>query len=116
MKSNTINEANIVSALLDYLTESGEEKILPEVTRELQSLVHESDNAKEITVTTVIPLSNSQCYILKKLVDKVLHTDLPIINKINPKILGGLTISVGDWFLNSTISNSLSKLKQSLLF
>ena len=43
MRKKTPQKSNlVVSAIVDYLTETGDEKILPAITEELHSLVYET--------------------------------------------------------------------------
>lgn len=109
-KSNIVTEG-----LLDYLKETGQHDILPQITQQLQSMLDESDRVKEITINSSIELSIEQHNIIKKMVEKLLGLKLPIVNKIDKKLIAGLTIRIGDWFLDASILREIRELKKKLL-
>lgn len=105
----------VVSGLLDYLSETGQVKLLPEVAEELHSLLEESKKADQITVTSFLPLTQIQQSELKNILEELIKIDLPIKNQIDKKLLGGFTVKVGDWFLDSSLLYYLNNIKRLLL-
>ncbi len=105
----------VVAGLLDYLSETGETKILPEVAQELENLLKESQRAEVITVSSYMPLSDEQMQKLKEIIKKLIKIDLPIVNRTDENLLGGFTIKVGDWFLDASISAQMNYLKKALV-
>lgn len=105
----------VVSGLLDFLEETGQTRLLPEVTQELERLLTEGEKVAEIRVTTVVPLTEAQKESLNRLLSNFLKVDLPLVNKIDKNLLGGLTIKLGDWFLDASLVQELKYLKKTLL-
>ncbi len=115
MKKKSTKSNLIVSGLLDFLSETGDDKILPEITNELNRLLQESKKADTIIVTTCIPLSSFQHKSLCQNLKKILHTDLPIKNLIDKKLIGGFTIKVGNWFLDASIAKEITNIRNILI-
>ena len=104
----------VVQGLLDYLKETGQLKLLREVTQILDQKVGKSKKGDKIEVVSTIPMNQLQLKTLKDIVLEVFKENLPIENKINKGILGGFTLRVGDWFLDATLKRELENLKDVL--
>lgn len=105
----------VVAGLLDYLEETGQNQLVPEVTQELEKLLEEGKKAQTIIITSAVPLTSSQSQELGEILHQLLKVDLPITAKVDKSILGGLTIKVGDWFLEATLLQQLNYLKRFML-
>ncbi len=104
----------VVSGLLRYLKETGQTELLGGVTERLSSVADKGRKAKQIVVTSTIPISPSQNKTLRELVKKALGVDIPLINRIDKSLLGGLTIKVGDWYVDSSLQGELLDLSELL--
>ncbi|MBI4999295.1 ATP synthase F1 subunit delta [Candidatus Gottesmanbacteria bacterium] len=105
----------VVAGLLDYLEETGQRQLLPEVTSELEKLLREAKEAQAINITSSVPLTQSQSEKLEKILEKLLKSKLPMVKKVDKNLLGGLTIKVGDWFLDASLRQQLAYLKKYML-
>lgn len=105
----------VVAGLLDYLEETGQRQLLPEVTAELEKLLEEAKEAQAMTITSAVPLSLSQSEALAEILGRVVGANLPIIKKVDKNLLGGFTIKVGDWFLDASLLHQLAYLKKFML-
>ena len=68
-----------------------------------------------IFVTSVVVLSSMQMENIRKLLPSSTPKNLPIVNKIDKRLLGGFTVSVNDWFLDASLIYQLETLKDSLI-
>lgn len=116
MKQKHHNSSEVVvSGLLDYLKQEGQEELLPSVTDDLQQTVSKSKQADTILVESPILMDRQQVKSLQSVLKQKFQLDLPIENKINKKLVAGFTVTVGDWFLDASVFTQLQKLKQILL-
>lgn len=115
MKKLSNASSGVVTGLIDYLSETGQKEVLPEVAGHLADLIASSRGADKILVTSVIDLSNTQLSILKQTICTIIGTNLPIVNKTSKNLLAGFTVSVGDWFLDASLIKQLENLKSGLL-
>ncbi|MCL5797633.1 MAG: F0F1 ATP synthase subunit delta [Patescibacteria group bacterium] len=105
----------VMRGIVDYLSESGERALLPEVARSLEAELAKNRKSDQIIVTTAIPLSKPQSEFIRKFIQNTLRTDLKVTNKVNKGILGGLTIKVNDWFLDASLKHQVELVKKTLL-
>ena len=105
----------IVDGVVEYLKENNQEYLLPEVTSKLEKETQKEGNIENIIVTSMIPLTSVQLERLKVSVSKMLGLkNLPIKNKIDKNLIGGLTVRAGDWFLDASLRRDLNNLKRML--
>ncbi|OGF99920.1 hypothetical protein A2Y99_02985 [Candidatus Gottesmanbacteria bacterium RBG_13_37_7] len=115
MKKKDKHSNFVVSGLLDYLTETNQTTLLPEVARELQFLTEESKKADAIIVTSSVALTAKQYEYLVTVLKTLLNINLPLRNIVDKKILGGLTIKVGNWYLDATLIKEINNISQLLI-
>jgi len=115
MKKITSKSKAILSGILDYFAETGEQALLPEVTKSLEKEILKSKGADEIIVTSAVKLTREQMKNLQAALQKILHIKLPIKNRIDENLIGGFTVKIRDWYLDASINHDLLLLKRSLL-
>ncbi len=77
-----------------------------------------SDEAKgimDVEVTSAILLDEGQLNKLKNRLEESTKKQININNLVNPDILGGLVIKIGNKVMDGSIQNQILKLKESLL-
>jgi F-type H+-transporting ATPase subunit delta len=114
MKKISKTTKGVVSGFISYLSNTHQDYCLPEVTDQLQHLINQAKDVKKIVITSTVNLTKDQITQAKKIIINLLGIDVPVENKINKNLLGGLTISVGDWLLDASLSRQLINLKTSL--
>lgn len=115
MKKTTSKTKNVVAGLVDYLSEKGEVKLLPEVAQRLDRIIHRLNKSDEIEVTSAVSFKPDQLEFLKNRLTHILKIDLPIKNHVDKKLLGGFTVRVSDWLLDASLSHELEILKRKLI-
>ena len=115
MKKSTKKTAIVVKGLLDYLSETDQTTLLPEVTDSLTNLFQDSKKVKEIVISSYTAFSKVQKEIIRTTMQKILQVSLPVVNRVEKKLLGGFTVQVGDWFLDASLLRELRSLERSLL-
>lgn len=89
-----------------------------EFASELASTIEESVTAhKEHTATieSATNLSETEMESLKELLKKRLKKDLGFEFRVNPQLLGGFRVSVGDWKLDASLLTRLEQMKQQVI-
>ena len=74
----------------------------------------ESIRGETATVTSALPLTDNEKDTVKKDIVEKLGSDAAVSFSVDPKILGGLVIRVGDKILDGSVAGKLSGLSQSL--
>jgi F-type H+-transporting ATPase subunit delta len=115
MKKTETKPENIISGLMDYLSETGEEHLLQGVSSELDEIVQKSKKAEVIVVSSVVSLTDADKGKIEKYINGLLGIKLPVSNIVDKTLIGGFTIKVGDWFLDASLQYDLKNIKQTLL-
>lgn len=115
MKKISKKSKRVLAGLMSYLTETGEEKLLPEVSKTLRDEVDRSKSKEEIIVVSAIKLTDGQKAELQTILNKELGKSLPIVNRIDKSLIGGFTVKIKDWFFDASIIRQLETLKRELL-
>lgn len=115
MKKVNVISHKVVCGLLDYLSLKGEDGILPAISGELRSLVKKSSKEDLIVARSVIPLSKTQKDTISKELSRVFGRILPVENILDKKLIGGFSLTVGEWYLDGTLATQVKKIKGMLL-
>lgn len=105
----------IISGLLDYLDEKKSIGLLPEITRVLEKESSKIKEKDEIIITSAVKLTDTQLQNIKNHIFKRFNKELPVTNKIDSNLIGGFTIKVNDWILDSSIVNEINHFRRQLL-
>ncbi|MDD5289048.1 MAG: ATP synthase F1 subunit delta [Dehalococcoidales bacterium] len=116
--SQRIGEVNPLAIKLALLLASkGRLALLDDIAEEYQSLV---DNYRGIEgtetaeVTTAIPLDNEYQLKLAQRVTEIVGKPVVLKTKVDPKIIGGIIIRVGDKLIDGSVRSKLAALKKDL--
>ena len=104
-----------VLGILNVLIDKGREMILDNVVDEFERFRDFREGRIHAYVTTARPLEEEQ---RKKLADRIARAtdkEIAIHERIDPRILGGLIVKVGDKVLDGSIRRRLLGLKQALV-
>lgn len=69
---------------------------------------------KTALVQSAVDLNTAEKDRITILLQKILQRELTINFRTNPGLLGGFSITVGDWKLDASLSNQLNILKETL--
>lgn len=105
----------VVSGFLEYLTDTGMGDMVGQVREELDREVDKSKKADKIIVKSAVSLTSVQKKKLRDFVKNKIGANLPLINTLDKTILGGITINIGDWYIDASLRQGLTTLTQTLL-
>lgn len=114
MKQKKKRSQYVVSGLIDFLEEIGEDNLLPDIADSLKSKTNDKE-IKEAKVVSARILTDQQKKALAKIILNLFQVDLPIVNTIDKKLIGGFTVNVEDWYLDASLRQEIKKLKDRLL-
>lgn len=105
----------ITKGFLAYLEKTGQLAKLPDLAKRQVQASRTIFDPNLAFVTTVVPLDATESRLLQKKLEQLLDRPIKIKNQLDPRILGGLKIRVGDEIIDMSLKNRLSELKESLL-
>ncbi len=77
-------------------------------------LIKRKERAHTMILETSIPISSAQIQKVKKIADKKFKIT-KVIHSINPEILGGLKLRVGDEVWDETLLNKIDQVKEAIV-
>lgn len=114
MKQKKKKSQYVVSGLIDFLEEVGEDSLLPDIVDTLKAQAGDKKISKA-KVISAIGLTTQQKEALRDALFNLFKLNLPIVNIVDKKIIGGFTVYVGDWQLDASILQELRRIKNKLL-
>ena len=69
----------------------------------------------DATVTSAVPLTDAQRAEVARRLRAAHGDDLPIAYEVDPGILGGLVVRVGDRYIDGSVATRLGQLRQTLI-
>ncbi len=117
--AKSVFEGRVSEELLGFLTIIISKDRYSEIDEILTYFVAKVKEYKGIgiaTVTTAVPLKDSQCKeVEKKLLDTTRYKSMEISYGVDASLIGGMVIRIGDRVVDSSIRTKLSKLQKDLL-
>lgn len=98
------------------IVQKGRQREIPAICEYFVNTVKEYKNIGVAHVTTAVELKEGQkARLLKKLLDTTPYVEFEMDYNVDPSILGGMVIRIGDRVVDSSIKTQIYKLKRSLL-
>lgn len=101
---------NCLNLIIDY----NRIREIPDILREFKQLYYAQKGIVEVNVETVQDLTKTQDKKLKENLQKRLNKEVVIEYKINPSILGGLTIEYGSNLIDNSINGKLNRIEKAM--
>lgn len=106
----------IVLNALKVILDKGRINELPEIVNEFMTIAYNASGAAEAVVYSTTTLTEDELNrISTTFAQKVGKTTLHITNEIDPSLLGGIKVQVGNLIYDSTIATKLENLKRTLI-
>lgn len=100
---------------LTLMTQNKREEFIPEVCRNILSLIRKEKNIKTAVLTTAIEMDEDLLQKAEKILEKELETQVELIGRVNPHIIGGVVLQIDGKQYDDSIATQLKKLKQEFL-
>jgi len=108
-----VNESAITKGLIHVLVENKRVAQLGNVATSYIDLYNESKGVKVAEVTTAVALTPAlEEKVLAKVKELTGSTSVTLENEIDPSIIGGFILRVGDLQYNASIANQLGNIKR----
>lgn len=102
----------ITHNLFGLLLENKRIESLGEVAKKYTVLYNEMNNVRVATVTTAVELTPEMEEKVMSKVHELTGGNASLINKVNPEILGGFVLRIGDLQYDASVSGNLNRLKR----
>lgn len=101
----------LVVRLLHLLLARGRESLVPQITNTFRQLHDEQLGRIEAVVQTASPLSDAQANALKVALEKTIGRAVVLDIRINPELISGLSVRVGDVVYDGSAQHQLANLR-----
>ena len=109
------NADPLITGAISALLEKGHGRELANVLERFTDLALEEEKIGVAKVCSAVELSDDQKErIRKKLLDTTDYTSMRIRYEVDPKLIGGLIIQLGDRVVDSSLSSKLAKMRRDL--
>lgn len=105
----------LVLKFLILLAMKGRLSLLDSILESFHELLNESSHFEEITITTATPLKSDVQKKIEQLLEKKLGEKIISKIKINPKLIGGMTVQIRHQLFDGSIRTKLDGLKQQMV-
>ncbi|MFA5935291.1 MAG: F0F1 ATP synthase subunit delta [Patescibacteria group bacterium] len=89
-------------------------KDLPAFVTAVLAEAQSTANHRDVRVTTPLPLTDGERKSIAKIVEKKFGGTHTLSERIEPGIIGGLIIDIGDWHMDASIKGKLTRLTNAL--
>jgi F-type H+-transporting ATPase subunit delta len=89
---------------------------LPAVVRRYDDLVNQERHIETATVTTAVPLAANEVALIQRRLAERRHASAIVIEqRVDPDMVGGIVVRIGDTLLDGSVGARLATLRQALL-
>jgi len=102
-------------AFLNLLIDKRRTHALSAINDEFTRLVREQQNIEFATAVTAIPLTRHETRELEKSLEARTGKDIELKTEVDPSLMGGVLVRIGDTVLDGTVKGNLERLREHLL-
>lgn len=103
-----------VMGLLGVIGTSSDQRLLPQIVAKLSQIVGEKGDTALVDVTTAIPLDAKLCEGIMRKMQAELGKPVYLVEHVDPSIIGGLIVSVGDDIRDASVRAQLQGMRKVL--
>lgn len=103
-----------VMGLLGVIGTGSDRRLLPQIAAKLAQIVGERGKTALVDVTTAIPLDGKLCADIVRKMQAELGRPVYVVEHVDPAIIGGLIVSVGDDIRDASVRTQLQNMREVL--
>jgi len=100
--------------LIDLLTRNNRIDLLEQVAAAYLSLLEKHQGKETAVVTTAVPLTTALEKVVLAKAKQLSSAEISLENKVDPSIVGGFILRIGDLQYNASVAHQLDHLKREL--
>ncbi|MEM9985457.1 MAG: ATP synthase F1 subunit delta [Bacteroidota bacterium] len=108
-------KSKLMTTLVALVVRKNREMYLPEVAQSFLSLYDEVKGIARGTIESAIPLSDQQVNAIQETLEKSTGKRFELTEEVNPELIGGFLLKVGDTQFDGSVASALRRAKQQLL-
>ncbi len=108
------NVSETVRKFLNILLDRRRQNYLGDIVQEFGRLADIARNIVEAKVTSAVPLNEAQEQRLTQELVRITGKNVRMIKEVNPELIGGLKVQIGDRVMDGTVAYKLQQIRQNL--
>jgi F-type H+-transporting ATPase subunit delta len=100
---------------LKVLIDNDRQSLIAEINEQFSALLDDINKRQRVSITTAAAMDASTRDKLTSRLKEVLKKDIILNEKVNPEILGGIVIRVGDTVIDGSLVKDLKNIRSNLL-
>lgn len=108
------NVSDTVSSVIHVLVNNGREAQIEELYQYYVQIANAATGSADAVVTTPQPLTEAEAAQVAAQFGQMIGKQIRITNVVDPSLLGGLSVRIGDRLYDGSLSSKLAKLEKSL--
>lgn len=101
-------------AFVKLITKNGRESLLPQIADAFQAMVKEYKGIVPVSLISASPLDAKTKEMITSKVQTLVSGQLEIEEKIDPALIGGFVVRMGDTQIDASVASQFNNLKQRL--
>lgn len=101
----------MTSLFLEIITRKNREAVLESVPREFENQYNLKRNIQTATITTAVPLDANLRDEFSRMVANKTGKTIQLEEKVDPSLIGGFVLTIGDTQIDDSIKSSLQRLR-----
>jgi F-type H+-transporting ATPase subunit delta len=99
-------------AMFEVLARHSREEVLYEISQEFNALYNIFKGIQVVNLTSTVPFTETMKTELVNKLTKELNKTIELKEEIDPSLIGGFVVQIGDKQIDNSVKNSLLRLKQ----
>jgi F-type H+-transporting ATPase subunit delta len=108
------NVQDITLSLIDIVVKNGRERSLPAIARVFISETLKYNGVTDSLLTTAVKVDDEVRERIVSLIEEIFKTKISLNDSVDPDIIGGFVLRVGDNYVDASIRNKLRKIRKEL--
>jgi len=105
---------DITKGFIQYLEKTGQLSKLPHLAKQQIHASRSLFDPNLAIVQTVVKIDSQDLSEIQKRLEKVFNRPIKAINRIKPKILGGMVIRIGDQIIDMSLKSRIASVREKL--
>lgn len=105
---------NATMAIFDIITRKNREAYLPAIADAFIDMYRKHKGIEKATITTAIPMDEELRNVFKQQITKNVGKQIELTDKVDPSIIGGFILKIGDRQMDNSVSFKLKSLEYEL--
>lgn len=104
----------VIEGLIDFIKDSPFDDLSNKLTFELKKTAREEEEAARAYIYSVKKIDSEFLISIKNKLERLFNKKITVREIIQPELIGGLKIKVGDWVYDASVRSELNNIKKDL--